>query len=119
MKTFFKTFIITVGLLVSLSVFGDSIPTEGTWDNKGVRSLIPPPPSASIEVNTLSIFMAKPLVDLTVKVVDSIGNVVHEECISSYENNFTYNIQLDAPSGEYHLVMIHRHGTLFGTFNIE
>ena len=119
MKTFLKAFIIFTGLLVSLCVFGDSIPTEGTWTDKGIRTLIPPPPSASIEGNTLSIYMAKPLTNLTVQVADLDGNIVYEECISSYEDSFTFHIPLDLSSGEYHLMMVHSYGTLYGTFNIE
>lgn len=119
MKIFLKAFIIFTGLLVSPCVFGDPIPTEGTWTDKGIRTLIPPPPSASIEGNTLSIYLPKPLTNLTVQVIDLDGNIVYKECISSYEDSFTYDIPLDLSSGEYQLGMVHRYGTLYGTFNMD
>ena len=119
MKTFLKALIIFTGLLVSPCVFGDPIPTEGTWTDKGIRTLIPPSPSASIEGNTLSIYTAKPLTNLTVQVTDLDGNIVYKECISSYKDSFTYDIPLDLSSGEYHLVMVHHYGILSGRFNIE
>jgi hypothetical protein len=136
MKTILKASIIFCGLLVSFCAFGDSIPTEGTWTDKGIRALIlsppsssieentlsvliPSPPSASIEENTLSVFIAKPLTNLTIQVTDLDGNVVYEECITTYENNFTYKIQLNAPAGEYHLRLVHYYGTLAGNFNIK
>jgi hypothetical protein len=63
--------------------------------------------------------MAKPLSNLLVQVTDLDGNIVYEECISSYENNYTYEIPLNLSSGVYQLVMVHHYGTLSGTFNID
>jgi len=119
MKNFVKASVFITCLLASLCVFADPIPTEGSWGTKGLRTLTPAPPSASIEGDTLSIYMADPLSNLTVKVTDSDGNIVYQECISSYDNNFTYSVQLEVLSGEYHLTMIHYYGTLCGTFEIE
>ena len=118
MKTFIKTTLFAACLLVSLFLFADSIPTLGTWDTKGVRTLVPPPPAAYIEGDTLSIYLTMPLSNLTVLVIDSAGNIVYQGSINSTIPDYTCNFQLAIPAGEYQLVMIQYYGTLSGTFEM-
>ena len=118
MKTFIKTTLFAACLFVSLFLFADSIPTLGTWDTKGVRTLVPPPPAAYIEGDTLSIYLAMPLSNLTVLVIDSEGNIVYQGSITSNIPDYTCNIQLAIPDGEYQLLLIHYYGALSGTFEI-
>jgi len=118
MKTFIKTTLFAACLFVSLFLFADSIPTLGTWDTKGVRTLVPPPPAAYIEGDTLSIYLTMPLSNLTVLVIDSEGNIVYQRSITSTIPDYTSNIRLAIPAGEYQLVMIHYYGTLSGAFEM-
>jgi hypothetical protein len=68
MKTFIKTTLFTACLFMSLFLFADSIPNQGS-----IASTIP---------------------------------------------DYTCNIRLAIPAGEYQLLMIHYYGTLSGTFDI-
>lgn len=120
MKHFISTlFLIVCGIFCSQFVFSDTIPAKGKWCDDDVRSVLPPPPTASIEGKVLSINFTYPLSGVTVKVTDNeTGKVVYEGCISASTPQ-SYPIVLSAEEGEYTLSMTCRFGYLTGEFTIQ
>ena len=57
--------IICLGIFLPQVVLGDTVPTEGTWGKERYRSIIPNPPTVSIDGNLLSIHFIDALDDLT------------------------------------------------------
>ena len=47
--------IICLGIFLPQVVLGDTVPTEGTWGKERYRTIIPNPPTVSIDGNLLSI----------------------------------------------------------------
>ena len=77
-------FLIVCGIFCTQVAFCDTIPIKGEWSIEDIRSVVPAPPTASIEGNVLTVNFVNPLADLTVKVTDNkTGKVVYEECISA------------------------------------
>ena len=64
--------IICLGIFLPQVVLGDTVPTEGTWGKERYRSIIPNPPTVSIDGNLLSIHFIDALDDLTVQVLSLI-----------------------------------------------
>lgn len=116
----FSFFAIFIALLFVQPLFGDTIPTEGTWDDEYYRSIdAPQPPTASIEGNILSLTFGDALSNLTVCVLNSDGVKVYEEVVSS-EAGATYSISLlGIAGGQYQIVMLHQLGHLAGDFILE
>lgn len=116
----FSVFAIFIALFFVQPLFGDSIPTEGTWRDEDYRSIdAPQPPTASIEGNILSLAFGDALSSLTVCVLNSNGEKVYEEVVSSGAGT-TYSISLDGEaSGQYQIVMLHKLGHLTGDFTLE
>ena len=75
-------FLVICGMFCVQSTYADRIPTKGKWGQTDVRSIIPAPPTASIENTNLTVEFVHPLSNLTVKVTDNTGAVVYEENIS-------------------------------------
>lgn len=111
-------FLVICGMFCVQSTYADRIPTKGKWGQTDVRSIIPAPPTASIENTNLTVEFVHPLSNLTVKVTDNTGAVVYEENIS-VSTPQSYTIPLSVQSGEYTLSLIHNYGTLTGSFVIE
>lgn len=119
MKRLNRSFIFSYLWNVLCSVYiCRQIPTKGKWGQTDVRSIIPAPPTASIEGTDLTIEFIHPLSNLTVKVTDNTGAVVYEENIT-VSTPQSYTIPLSVQSGEYTLSLIHNYGTLTGSFVIE
>lgn len=115
----FSLFAIFIALLFVQPLFGDNIPTEGTWDDEYYRSIVPKPPVASIEGKVLSLTFRSGLSDLRVCVLNSNGVKVYEEVVSS-EAGATYSISLAGKkSGQYQIVLLHELGHLAGDFTLE
>lgn len=83
MKHLISTLVLIVcGIFCTQFAFCDTIPTKGEWSIQDIRSVVPAPPTASIEGKVLTVNFVNPLADLTVKVTDNkTGKVVYEECI--------------------------------------
>ncbi|MDL2266217.1 DUF3244 domain-containing protein [Parabacteroides sp. OttesenSCG-928-G07] len=116
---FIKTMLLFSFFLVTSSVWADRIVTEGQWDGKRKRILVPAKPTANIEGNVLSIFFEEAFANLYVCVTDSEGNIVYANYISAPSNNYTYdNIVLTLSQGEtYRIELSHvTYGLLVGTF---
>ena len=65
-------------------LFGDTIPTEGRWDDEYYRSVdTNRPPVASIEGDILSLSFEDDLSNLTVCVMNDKGVKVYEDVVSS------------------------------------
>ncbi|WP_075556474.1 DUF3244 domain-containing protein [Parabacteroides timonensis] len=111
-------FLVICGVFCAQSIYADRIPTKGKWGQTDIRSIIPAPPTASIEGTDLTIEFIHPLSNLTVKVTDNTGAVVYEENIT-VSTPQSYTIPLSVQSGEYTLSLIHNYGTLTGSFVIE
>ena len=106
------------GLFCAQHAFCDHIAAKGMWSEQDVRSILPAPPSASIEGNLLTVHLLDPLSDLTVTVTDhTTGKIIYQECISSPAGNYT--IVLDAGKGNYTLAFTHKLGFLSGGFAIK
>ena len=74
--------IICLGIFLPQVVLGDTVPTEGTWGKERYRSIIPNPPTVSIDGNLLSIHFIDALDDLTVQVVNEQGAILYNEVVS-------------------------------------
>ena len=61
-------FLIVCGIFCTQVAFCDTIPIKGEWSIEDIRSVVPAPPTASIEGNVLTVNFVNPLADLTVKV---------------------------------------------------
>lgn len=120
MKSVKTIFIFTfIGILFSF-LFGhaDKIPTEGNWGEDGPRSIIPAPPAASLEGNTVFIEFKDALSNLTVSIIDINGDFYYQETISSGPNS-SCQIPQTLSTGEYTLFFNHRYGVLTGNFTIS
>lgn len=117
----FVAFISIMGLLTSVSVWSDSIPTKGEWGTPGgLRSSIPAPPEASIEGNTLSIYFADALSGVALYIMDETGNIIYQEVLSSNNSDYTYDVPWTGTSGNYRLLMTHAsYGYQGGLFTIQ
>ena len=110
--------IICLGIFLPQVVLGDTVPTEGTWGKERYRSIIPNPPTVSIDGNLLSIHFIDALDDLTVQVVNEQGAILYNEVVSG-EAGECVSISLDqAGTGCFYLVLEHRLGQLTGDFII-
>lgn len=106
--------IICLGIFLPQVVLGDTVPTEGTWGKERYRSIIPNPPTVSIDGNLLSIHFIDALDDLTVQVVNEQGAILYNEVVSG-EAGECVSISLDqAGTGCFYLVLEHRLGQLTG-----
>ena len=75
-------------------LFGDTIPTEGRWDDEYYRSVdTNRPPVVSIEGDILSLSFEDALSNLTVCVMNDKGVKVYEDVVSS-EAGGTYFFSL-------------------------
>ena len=110
--------LVICGVFCVQSIYADRILTKGKWGDTDIRSMIPAPPTASIEGTDLTIELISPLSNLTVKVTDNTGAVVYEENIT-VSTPQSYTIPLSVQSGQYTLSLIHSYGTLTGSFVIE
>lgn len=111
--------IICLGIFLPQVVLGDTVPTEGTWGKERYRSIIPNPPTVSIDGNLLSIHFIDALDDLTVQVVNEQGGILYNEVISG-EAGECVSISLDqAGTGCFYVVLEHRLGQLTGDFIIQ
>ena len=111
--------IICLGIFLPQVVLGDTVPTEGTWGKERYRSIIPNPPTVSIDGNLLSIHFIDALDDLTVQVVNEQGAILYTEVVSG-EAGECVSISLDqAGTGCFYLVLEHRLGQLTGDFIIQ
>jgi len=100
-------------------IVADSIPIQGQWDERGVRSILPTPPSASVEDNIISIYFTDIVTNLMVKIYDESGGEIYSERVSG-GRNFTYILPCALDAGNYQIVMSHlRYGSLKGEFSIE
>lgn len=115
-----SVFAVFIALFFVQPLFGDNIPTEGEWSDERYRSIdAPQPPTASIEGNILSLAFGDALSSLTVCVLNSNGEKVYEEVVSSGAGT-TYSISLvGEASGQYQIVMLHKLGHLTGDFTLE
>lgn len=112
-------FLIVCGIFCTQFVFCDTIPIKGEWSIEDIRSIVPAPPTASIEGKVLTVNFVNPLTDLTVKVTDSkTGKVVYEECISVSAPQ-SKSVILNAENGDYTLSFTHELGYLTGEFAIK
>lgn len=119
MKQLFLTLILVVcSAFCSQNIFSYNIPEKGSWGDEDVRSIIPAPPTASIEGKVLTINLSDPLSNLMVQVKDKDGKVVYENRISTRTPQ-SYSVTLNVEKGEYTLNFIHRYGFLYGDFVIE
>lgn len=121
MKTHLLIFFFTLcGVLSPQLMQADHIPTKGKWGEEGYRSIIPTPPSISIEGHTLFVHFIDPLSNLTVYITDERGEVICQEVISAETPGNDYAIPLNnASSGDYQITLIHYYGALSGSFLIE
>lgn len=112
--------VILFAMLLAKPLLGDTIPTEGVWDDERYRSVdTHRPPVASIEGNTLSLNFEDALSNLTVCVMNDKGVKVYEDMVSS-EAGSTYSISLDGEvGGQYQIVLLHQLGHLTGNFTLE
>lgn len=111
--------IICLGIFLPQVVLGDTVPTEGTWGKERYRSIIPNPPTVSIDGNLLSIHFIDALDDLTVQVVNEQGAILYNEVVSG-EAGECVSISLDqAGTGCFYLVLEHSLGQLTGDFIIQ
>ncbi len=80
MKHLISTLVfILCGIFCAQFAFSDTIPIKGKWSEEDIRSVVPAPPTASIEGNVLTVNFVNPLADLTVKVTDNkTGKVVYK-----------------------------------------
>lgn len=120
MKHLISTLILIVcGICYTQFAFCDTIPTKGEWSEQDFRSVVPAPPTASIEGKVLTINFIDPLTDLTVKVTNNeTGQVVYEECIS-VSTPQSHSVVLNADNGNYTLSFTHVLGYLTGEFVIK
>lgn len=117
----FTTVLIIVGIWMSLIVWGDTISTKGQWGAPGgLRSSVPAPPEAGIVGNTLSIYFSDALSGVTLIIMDADGTPIHQEVISSYNSDYTYDVPWAGVPGSYQLLMTHAsYGYLGGVFTIQ
>lgn len=107
-------------VLLPCAIWADYIPTEGEWSKTGLRSSIPAPPEANIDGNTLSIYFADVLTGVTLIIMDASGTPVHQEVISSYNSDYTYDVPWTGIPGNYQLLMTHAsYGYMGGAFTIQ
>lgn len=101
-------------------LFGDTIPTEGRWDDEYYRSVdTNRPPVVSIEGDIFSLSFEDALSNLTVCVMNDKGVKVYEDVVSS-EAGGTYSFSLAGEvNGQYQVVLLHRLGHLTGNFTLE
>lgn len=119
MKHLISTLVlIACGIFYAQVAFCDTIPTKGKWSIEDFRSVVPAPPTASIEGKVLTINFVNPLADLIVKVTDKTGKVVYEECISISAPQ-SKSVILNADNGDYTLSFTHELGYLTGEFAIK
>jgi len=91
-------------------LFGDTIPTEGRWDDEYYRSVdTNRPPVASIEGDILSLSFEDDLSNLTVCVMNDKGVKVYD---------YSFSLAGEA-NGQYQVVLLHRLGHLTGSFTLE
>ena len=111
--------LIVCGIFCTQVAFCDSILVKGKWSEEDFRSIVPAPPTASIEGKVLTVNFVNPLADLTVKVTDNkTGKVVYEECISASAPQ-SKSVILNAENGDYTLSFTHERGYLTGEFAIK
>jgi hypothetical protein len=108
-------------LFFSVHVYANddrNIPVEGEWGDERTRSFVPERPAVSINGNTLSIYLADALENLTVVIADCNGSIVYQDCISSNGSGYTHTIDVSGQPGSYTLVLSHSKGVLSGEFLI-
>ena len=104
-------------------LFGDTIPTEGRWDDEYYRSVdTNRPPVASIEGDILSLSFEDDLSNFLqprINQFSCLGVKVYEDVVSS-EAGGTYSFSLAGEAnGQYQVVLLHRLGHLTGSFTLE
>lgn len=121
MRKIFVAFIIGFSCIAYFtSLWADPVDTSGRWDKTGLRSSIPAAPEANIEGNTLSIYFADVLSGVTLIIMDAGGTPIHQEVISSYNSDYTYDVPWAGVPGSYQLLMTHAsYGYLGGAFTIQ
>lgn len=121
-----KTFLLTVAILLANAIVPsviwaeeDDVPIEGEWTGpKGIKSLVPAPPTVSIDGNTVSIHFRAALTDLTVYIVQGT-TVVYQTVISANGYGDTQELPWAGEPGTYQIQVTHYYGYLWGNFTIE
>lgn len=120
MRHFVSSLLIIILFLSSIpTVWGTRIETSQKWGKRIQRSIVPSPPVLYIEGNILTVEFVDPLSNLTIYVINSVGQIVHEECTSSDMSGNLYDIPLSVEEGEYQLVLSQYYGEIQGCFTIK
>jgi hypothetical protein len=114
-----RTIVALLAIMCISSLPASNIRTKGKWGDNKIRSLTPACPVVSLEGSTLSIYLADILEDLSVTILDSDGNIVHQDCITTNQPGDTHVISLeDFAEGKYTIVLSHIYGYLMGVFEL-
>ena len=89
---------------------------EGTWSEKGLRSLSSIPFTVEQEENTLFIYSDKAIDNVYIRIVSAEG-IAYNENVYSFSTNETISISLNGlPEGDCLIEISHRNGYLSGEF---
>lgn len=117
MKKFLLTLsVICLSIFLPQVVLGDGIETEGTWGEERHRTIVPNPPTLSLDGNLLSVYFKDTLNNLTIRITDENGNIMYENTLSG-EMGDTIGIPVDGmQAGTYQVTLSHELGWLVGEF---
>lgn len=119
MKTHLLTLCIILGAFFSISLIHakEDLPTHGEWGDERYRTIVPAPPTLSIEGNVLSIHFVDALDGVIIQITNKQG-VVRQEVISG-ESGECISIVLDQEgTGNFQVMLEHRLGWLLSEFII-
>lgn len=111
--------IITLLFISVQSAWSIKVETSTDWEKQAQRAIVPSPPVLYIEGNILTVEFIDPLSDLTIYIIDSEGQIVHEEGLSSDMSGSLYDIPLSVEAGEYQVVLSQYYGEIQGFFNMR
>lgn len=103
-------------LISSISVFGDTIPLEGTWSEKDLRSAGLIPFTVEKESNVLFIYSEEAVTDIQIGVISENGDILYD-ALHSFSTSETVIIFLgNLPKGRCFVSLSGKNGGGIGEF---
>lgn len=115
MKNYMK-YLLLLFFFAPISIWADTVPIEGRWDESDLRSVSPVPFTVEKEGNTLYIFSNKQVENVLIRIVSADGVVFYEDTKTF---SATQNVSLSLtgfPEGMYTIEFLHQYGYLSGEF---
>lgn len=97
-------------------MLGDTIPMEGTWSEKDLRSFSPLPFTVEKEGGTLYIYSEKDIDDVYICII-SAERTIYYENVCNFFSSGAITLSLNNFSTEiYYIEILHKNGRAIGRF---